>query len=276
MTEQSNNSNFWQGFGRFMRGLVRLVLFGLLVAIVVVALYYAIPYAYSYMVQPVQNNRVVIDHLRRTQAQVEDQLADQRERIAQLEADLAAEREARSQLESLLSQQSEALSAQATVQAELETGLETQGQETLTQVEFEERFDAPTEAIVVLEQRVDTLDASLAELNTTVTDMEQAATTPDRDIESLQQQALIGQAAQVVLKARVHLSENNPGQAQLALERAEVNLEELASLIPSEKEEELTEIQTQLETVITAVAEQPFIAIQELEILWELLQRFAG
>jgi len=278
MTEQTNPpSSFWQGFGRFMRRLVRLALFALVVAVVVVAIYYAIPYVYSYTVLPVQNNRVLIDHVRRSQAQLQEdvtsQLADQRERMAQLEADLAAEREARSQLDSMLAQQAEAISAQATAQSELETTLQMQGQDSMVQTELATRFDSQAESITALEETVAAFDTSLAALNSAVADLEQAVTSPNDELVVLQQQILVLQASQALLKARLHLSENNPGQAQLVLEGVEQTLEQLAGLIPSEREADLSEIQSQLQTVVIAIDEQPFIAVQEIEILWELLQR---
>jgi predicted PurR-regulated permease PerM len=104
MAQQMRQSSlgFWQRVGRFLRGLVRLVLFGLIVAIITAALYYAFPYIYNSNVFPLQNNNQVgLERLQRAQTQLQDDLTDQltrqRERIAQLEANLTAEREARSE-----------------------------------------------------------------------------------------------------------------------------------------------------------------------------------
>jgi chromosome segregation ATPase len=258
MTEQSQASSTGQSLGRFLRGFVRLVLFALVVALVTVGIYFAVPYIYRYTTLPVQNNRAVIDNLRRTQQQLQDdlsgQLADQRERIAQLESDLAAEREARSELQAELARQAEIVSAQT----DLEARLETQGQ-----------------AITALEQSVDALDTFLTDLDSTVVNVEQALESPERGVARLQRQVLILQMSQAALKARLHLSENNPGQARLVLENVNQDLQQLAALTPSEKREDLSQIREQLAAVVTAIEEQPFIATQELEILSQLLQQFS-
>jgi chromosome segregation ATPase len=274
MTEQIQPSpTFEQRVGRFLRGLVRLVLFGLIVAVVVVAIYYATPYIYSYALLPAQNNRLMLDELQQTQNQMQQDLTDYGERIGQLETQLAAEREARSELESKLTQQAQTISAQATVQAELEANLV--AEQATAQGELAERLKAQDQTITTLEQSVDALDASLTDLDTAVAKVEEAINTPETEVVNLQQQTLILQISQAALKARLHLIENNPGQAQQSLEGAASALDRLEALIPPEKEKDLAEIQAQLQTVITAIEEQPFIATQELEILWELLQRFS-
>jgi hypothetical protein len=79
---------------------------------------------------------------------------------------------------------------------------------------------------------------------------------------------------QIVLKARLHLLENNPGQAQLTLEEARPHLQRLSIVAPSAQDEALAELEGQFDTTITAIEDQPFIALQELEILWQLLGRF--
>ncbi len=247
-----------QSFGRILWGLIRLILFVLAVATVTGAIYLAVPYVYRYTLLPAQNNRAVIEHLQRTQTQAQDdfnnQLAEQRRRIAQLEADLAAEREARSELENRLAEQAEMISAQA----ELAVALQAQGQ-----------------TLAALEQSVDALDLFLEDLDKSVAKVEQDLILPESRVADLQAQTLVLRLSQVILKTRLHLAENNAGQAQLALEQAGEALEQLQNLIPPARQEELAEIETQLDAVAGAIKEQPFIALQELEILWQLLQEFS-
>jgi chromosome segregation ATPase len=283
MTEQMQPApTFGQRVGRFFQGLIRLVLFGLIVAIVVTivvaAINYASPSIYDNVVSPLQDNQAKIELLQTQTEQMQEdftsQLTEQRERIAQLETELAAEREARSVLESTLNQQAEAISAQATAQAEFTADFAAEDQ-AAARAELEERLEAQGQTLATLEQSVDALDAFVTDLDETVAEVEQAVTTPETEVVKLQQQALLLQASQAALKARLHLIENNPGQAQQSLERADSALGRLEPLIPPEKEEDLAEIQAQLQAVITAIEEQPFVATQELEILWELLQRFS-
>ncbi|HEX9925269.1 MAG TPA: hypothetical protein VGD99_21615 [Anaerolineae bacterium] len=256
MTNQTQSRA--SGIGRFLGGLLRLVLFAVVVALVTGAVYLATPYVYRYTMLPVQNNRAVIETLRQNQAQLQEdvsqQLAEQRERIAQLEADLAAEREARSELENQLARQGETLAAQAELTAEQQA----QGQ-----------------AIAGLEESIDALDLFLNDLDTTVAQVEQDLNSPDRGVARLQAQTLVLQMQQAVLKSWLHLTENNAGQAQQALEQTQQALETLNEVTPSEDQGELAEIEAQLEAVSVAIEEQPFIAIQELEILWQMLQEFS-
>ena len=164
--------------------------------------------------------------------------------------------------------------AQATAQAEFTADFAAEDQ-AAARAELEKRLESQGQTLATLEQSVDALDAFVSDLDKTVAKVEQAVTTPEAEVVNLQQQALLLQASQATLKARLHLIENNPGQAQQSLERVDSALGRLEPLIPPEKEENLAEIQTQLQTTMTAIEEQPFIATQELEILWELLQRFS-
>ena len=250
---QSTSPSFWRSFGRFLRGSLRLLLFAIVVALVTGAIFLAIPYAYRYMILPVQNNRVVIDHVQRTQTQLQkdfiQQTSAQQQRLAQLEADLAAERETRSELESRLAVQAETVTAQATAQAGLIESLEQQNQ-----------------SIATLGEKLDTLTGN-------VTGVEQRLSTPDDGLSQLRQQTLLLQLRQTVLIARLHLTENNAGQAQTVLAGAGPALDQLAE-VAANQSEAVTELQDQLERVETAIEERPFTALQELDILAQLLQAF--
>jgi len=264
MTEQTPKAppTFSQNLGRLILGLIRLLLFALIVAIVTAALYFAIPALYRYLLLPVQNNRAAIEHLRQTHMQLREELAGQldaqRERIAQLEGDLAAEREARSELETLLAQQGEAQSAQVAAQADLAAQLETQSQ-----------------AIAALEQSADAFDAFLTDLEASLARMEQALASPEAGINSLQRQILILGMQQAILKAGLHLAENNAGRAQESLAPVERALERLPDLISPEQQATLADLEAQLQTVLTAIEARPFVAAQELEILSQLIQEFS-
>lgn len=259
MTEEKSPS----GFKRFMRALVRLVLFGVIIALIIVAIFYAMPTAYNYLVLPVQNNRVVIDHLRRAESQMQKDLSAQQEQITELEDALATEREALSLLEEQLAQQAETIAVQATAIAQLGTETDAQALVVAGQSDLEARLDDKEEALTDLEDSVGELETVLDDLAETTFAMTE-----------MQQQAWMLQASQAILKARLHLGENNPGLAQDSLEVVGEVLDELETLSPTEQVETLAEIREQLETVVVVIDEQPFIATQELEILWLLLQRF--
>lgn len=244
-----------------MRALLRLVLFALVVALITAAIYLAVPYVYRYTMLPVQNNRVLLEHLQRTQAQLRDdvtgQLNAQRERIARLETGLADEQEARSELESRLAQHDEALAAQVDMNARLEA--------------LENRPDLRPE----LEAELEAQDEAIAELDERLAGLEEAVTRPEAGLNRLQQEILLLQMSQFVLKARIHLADNNPGQAQSELTQAQRLLRRLGQMAPPNRQDELDGIQAQLDEVAAAIEDRPFTALQELEILWQLLQEFS-
>lgn len=250
MAEQSQQtqSTLWQGFWRFLGRSIRLLLFIIVIALVTGAIYFATPYVYRYTVLPVQNNRVVIEQLRRSQTELRDEfsgkLTEQRERIAQLEAELATDRETRSELETRLARQEEAASSQ---------------------VELNKQIETQAQAITGLEEGV-------AQLRTSLDDIEQIVASPENQLTALQRQALILQLNQVILKTRLHLMENNAGQAQSTLEGAGQVLARLEAIAPTAKQAKMDDFTAQLDEVTTAIKEQPFIALQELEILWQLAQ----
>lgn len=249
----SRPTGFWPGLGRFLRGTLRLLLFALVVALVTGGLYLGLPYLYRAMILPVQNNRVVIDHVQRTQTQLQkdfiQQSAAQQQRLAQLEADLATERESRSELESRLAAQTETVAAQATAQADLAARLAEQSQ-----------------SLAALSENLETLSGD-------VTGVEDRLATPDDALSQVRQQTLLLQLGQAVLIARLHLVENNAGQAQTALAEVGPSLDQLAEL-SGDPSEAVSELQDQLERVETAIEERPFTTLQELDILAQLLQAF--
>lgn len=255
MTTQRTGPTFWQR-------LSRLLLFALIVAAIIIALYYATPYLYRDLVAPTQNNRLAIEQLQRSQTQwredLEQQLAEQRQRLGQLENELAAEREARSELETRLSQQAETIAAQATAQAEVETRFETQAQ-----------------AITTLEQSLDGVDAALTDLDTAVTGVEQAAVEPEAEMARLQRWVLLLQIQQAALKTHLHLVENNIGQARLAFAQAGQILGQLRSLPQPGGTRALTELEAQWQETNTTLEERPLVAVQRLEIFWQALQEVA-
>jgi len=258
MTEEKSPS----GFRRFMRGFFRLALFGLIVALIIVVIYYAVPIAYKYMALPVQNDRVAIDRLQRVETQMQQDMASQQEKIANLESSLVTERETRSQMELQLAQQAETIAAQATAIAQLGTDADVQAMVVGDQSDLEARLNDQEERLTGLEDSIDKLETVLHDLGETPTVMTE-----------MRQQGWVLQASQAILKARLHLGENNPGLAQDSLQVVGKALDELEPLILPEQSEALTAIREQLETVVTAIDEQPFVATQELEILWSMLQR---
>ncbi|MFQ5613922.1 MAG: hypothetical protein ACE5H9_17510 [Anaerolineae bacterium] len=257
MSEQPTPSS--GRFARFVRGFWRLTLFGLLVAVITGLLYFGAPLVYRSFVSPIQNNRLAISQLQRTQGDLSEvvtgQLEGHRQRLTQLETGLAAERETRSELEAALAEQADLISAQATAQAELA-----------------DRVEAQSQAIAALEQGLATVESNVSALEASLVEM----AAPDVALSRAQGQIRLVQAQQAVLKTRLHLLENNAGQAQLALAQADNALADLRPLLPSGGRETLDDIQAQLGEVAAAIEERPFIAAQEVEILWELLQELAG
>lgn len=258
MTQQTQTSS---RSARFAVAFFRLLLFAVIVAIITAAIYLAAPYIYQTLILPVQNTQVAVERLQRAQTQLAEELRQemtgQEARVTQLESDMVVERGLRSELEAYFVQQTQTISGQTTRQDELAGQL-----------------DQQVETFANLEQRLNTLETGLADLDTSLAEVEQAVESPEAAVESLRRQLLLLQAGQGVLKTRLHLTENNAGQAQTTLEEVRAQIEQLRNLTSPGQRGDIAEIEAQLETVTTAIEEQPFIALQELEILWELLQAY--
>ena len=97
---------------------------------------------------------------------------------------------------------------------------------------------------------------------------------PNRVAAAFVRRLILLQAWGEILKARMHLLEDNAGSARQALALARANLERVILLSTEPEAEALIAMRERLDAADVAIEERPFVAINELEIIWRDLDTF--
>jgi chromosome segregation ATPase len=254
MNEKTQQPGCWSRLGRAIAVLLRLIFVVVVAILIGVGIYYGVPWVYWRLVIPVQDSAARIEMLQRdlenTRADWNTELAEQGQQISALESDLMAQRERIVALEADVGRMDELLTAQGETLSELQTALDG-SEETTGQL---------GEDVEALYGELDTLRVEMAD--------------PNRVAAAFERRLILLQAWGEILKARQHLLEDNPGNARQALSLARANLERVIALSPEPEAEALIAIRERLDAADTAIEERPFVAINELEIVWRDLDTF--
>ena len=254
MNEKTQQPGCWSRLGRAIALLLRLIFVVVLAVLIGVGIYYGVPWVYWRLVIPVQDNAARVEMLQRdlenTRADWNTDLTEQGQRISILENDLAAQRERLAALEGDLGRMDELLTAQGETLSELQTALDS----------AEDTTGRLGDDVEALYGELDTLRAEMAD--------------PNRAIAAFERRLILLQAWGEILKARLHLLENNAGNARQALALARANLEQVIALSPEPEAEALSVIQERLDAADMTIEERPFVALNELEIVWRDLDTF--
>jgi uncharacterized coiled-coil protein SlyX len=252
LNEKTQQPGCWsrlgQAIARFLAVLLRLIFVFVIAILIGVGIYYGVPWVYWRLVIPVQESAVRIEMLQRdlenTRADWNTELTEQGQRISALESDLATQKERIAALEADIERMDEVLTTQGETLSELQTALDGT-EETTGQLGDEVEF---------LYGELDTLRDEMAD--------------PNRAAAAFERRLILLQAWGEILKARMHLLEDNAGNARQALTLARANLERVILLSPEPETEALIVIQERLDATDTAIMERPFVAVNELEIVW--------
>ncbi len=254
MNEKTQQPGCWNRLGRAIAVLLRLVFVVVIAILIGVGIYYGVPWVYWRLVIPVQDSAARIEILQRdlenTRTDWNTDLTEQSQRISALESDLAAQRERIAALEGDMGRMDELLVAQEETLSELRPALDS----------TEEATGQLGDDVEVIYGELDTLRVEMAD--------------PNRVVAAFERRLILLQAWGEILKARMHLLEDNAGSARQALALARANLERVILLSPEPEAETLIAIQERLDAANTAIEERPFVAINELEIIWRDLDAF--
>lgn len=258
MNTETKQPSFWKRLGwasaRFLTVLLRLILVVIVAILIGVGVYYGVPWVYWQLVIPVQESAARIEILQRdletTRADWNADLTEQGQRISALESGLAAQRERIAALETDIERMDEVVTAQGETLNELQTALDG----------TEETTGQLGDDVEILYGELDTLRIEMAD--------------PNRVTAAFERRLVLLQVWGEILKARLHLLEDNTGNARQALALARANLERVIVLSPEPEAEALIAIQERLDAADTAIEERPFVAINELEIIWRDLDTF--
>jgi chromosome segregation ATPase len=254
MNEKTQQPGCWSRLGRAIAVLLRFIFVVVLAVLIGVGIYYGVPWVYWRLVIPVQDNAARVEMLQRdlenTRADWNTDLTEQGQRISILENDLAAQRERLAALEGDLGRMDELLTVQGETLSELQTALDS----------AEDTTGRLRDDVEALYGELDTLRAEMAD--------------PNRAMSAFERRLILLQAWGEILKARLHLLENNAGNARQALALARANLEQVIALSPEPEAEALSAIQERLDAADMTIEERPFVALNELEIVWRDLDTF--
>lgn len=248
-TEQTRTRG---GIGRFFAVLLRLTFVVIMAIILGVAAYWGIPRLYTNVITPIQNNISRVDTLEQRVTLLEEQTSQQNEelldRIGSIELGIDALREELASLEGRIT----ALEEQAQAQ-----------QEALQQLQ--ENLTAQTETT---EADLQTLDERVSTLEEAQRDLAARMAAPEAAIPSFERQLWLMTAWQQLLKARVHLLEENIGDARVAMRAARDALILVLSKSPEGEAETVQGLIERLDAIQADIESRPFLAAQRLDALW--------
>lgn len=121
-----------------------------------------------------------------------------------------------------------------------------------------------------LEETLDQQTAQLEDLNTTLAELQEELP-GQAEYDAYNRQLLLMRAWQELLRARLRLLENNPGQALEELAAARATLDQTMAMSDAEQQANLNEVIERVDMVITEITENPFAATGDLEIAWQML-----
>jgi len=214
----------------------------IIILAVIAALGVAAYVAYTGLVAPIASNTAAINALRAdleaTQDQINAQLRALQENIAQFEVPL------RDQGSRLLE-------------------LEAAGQDQSADLRsLRESLDAQAEAIARLEAAIE--------------ELQQEVPATRADLSRLKLNALLLKASGQVLRARVRLMENNPGDARRELEVARATLNQASEVGGEAAQETIAPILERLDRAYQSIEDNPFNAPGEVELLWRAINEAIG
>ena len=243
-TAQPSGSPVVRAIGGFLRFLLRFLLVVVIGALIGWGVYYAVPWFYRNVVQPVRRNTVLIEVLdqrvEQEQARLQEENLALQESIAALQAEMTT------------LQEDSAVHAHAIEEAAEQTQ------------QLEGRI---TRAEENLEAQAQAAQATRSELEGAIADVDEQADQVAGQAEELEGRLALLQTAQDLLKVRLLLLEENTGAARDALALATVHLEQAIPLMP-EQAETLPALQERLAGLDGLIVERSYRVGPELESLW--------
>jgi chromosome segregation ATPase len=243
-TSQPSESPILRAIGGFLRFLLRFLLVVIIGALIGWGVYYAVPWFYRNVVQPVRRNTVLIETLGQRMEQEQTRLQEETLALQKSIDDLKAE------VTTL--QEDSAVQAQAI-------------EETAGQIQqLEGRITVAEED---LDAQAQVAQATRSELEGAIADLDGQADQVAGQAEELEGRLALLQTAQDLLKVRLLLLEENTGAARDALTLATAHLEQAVPLMPKQAET-LSALQERMVGLDGLIEERSYRVGPELESLW--------
>jgi predicted RNase H-like nuclease (RuvC/YqgF family) len=249
MTERRS---VWSRIGGFLWGLVKLILALAVIVALAVGIYYIGLYAYYGILAPINSNTNVLNLLQRdleeARQEFDQELQARDKQIAQLEK----------QLGQLAIEQEEVKTLEETVADQIQ------------------RLAALGDTLAMADAGLTELEARLADLAREMDALAMEVATPKAEMARLRIRTLLLQASSHALKARIWLMQNNAGLAKEELRLIEPTLESIEQMGGKEIQEVAEDLRTRLDATLEAIDENPFLASEELDILWHEINEALG
>ncbi len=228
---------------RIWRVTIRVLLAALIGVGLGAAAYYGVPALYRQYVEPVRANTERLAELEQSIIQSQSAARQQSEaaaaRMTEIEATLAAQTETLAELRA----DADALRSASTQQ------------------------DRRLGSLEALSSRVDTLEASLTATAGELDSLQGE----DAPVQRLGRQLQMIRAMELLIRARLWLSQSNLGLAEDDMQTAQEILNGLAATSPADEVVALAAISTRLDQALANLSRAPVVAADDLEIAWELL-----
>ena len=250
MTTQSSQPS---GFVVFLKGLFKLILAILLGLIIGAAFYVAGSYVYQQAVLPTQNNARVVANM---QNQYTEENKLQKEKIQQLESRI-------SQLEIKQTDQTNQLDELQTLLTQSQSDFESvlSNKET-----FLDEFDRLEKTLNTLTKEQNQLALDVEAL----TEQTQAADEDPREmLKPLYLELKLLKTMQQINRSRLFILQSNFGIAKQEIELAMQFMGEMMPFASPEQQDNILLWQTRLEMIGSYLPNQPALANEDMEILWQ-------
>lgn len=128
------------------------------------------------------------------------------------------------------------------------------------------------QTVALLQTDLDTFSGALDTTQGELADLQAVITMPITLSDAFERRLVLMQAWQEIMRARVHLLEGNAGLATQSLNLALGNVDKYVGLSTDMTEDMLAPIQERVDTAMGLIETDPFLAVQELEIIWYNLE----
>ncbi len=257
-------------FISFLRALVRVLLILLLVALLGAIVYFGVPVLYHRYVQPVERDLARLNDFQARQEQDDLQfnrrLDELQERLTEIELQNDTQKqdldELQTRLEDMESERQFGTqageSAQATAIARLDE-METYLAELSTDLEQ-------------MQAEITALSQALAKNSAQIQELSSRTDSGAAPLEALRIDLQLVKAMEHLTRSRLFLAQNNLGLAEQDVRDARQLLTNLQGQVPAFQIDALARIIARLDAALSSLPSRPFLAAEDLEVAWQLLQ----
>ena len=240
MSDETKSFSVVSRLGRALIQILRLIFLLAVIAIIGAVIYFGVPYIHERVILPIETNTARLEDIENKQLSETEKLDDQ---VSNMQ----------NSMNELENRQTENAQSLAEMQGQVDS--------------FESAIDAHSETL----KSLDAIEATLDTLLETVEKHEDLLFGGDSALETLERQVSLSRSIELLSRAQLHLSQSNFGLAKQDIENAIDLLLALETEMPKERAEALEPVLENLNLALDNLPEFPVIAVDSLNIAWQLL-----